>query len=448
MQAPGDLALAPGLPAARGVTQIWKVLGWVWVPTSSGFRRVPQEPCERIRNLLDSRTDTMNVYRTETPRWDFSPFPWLAVIAIALVGLIASAYLAYLHYAVHTKIGYSSFCAYSKTVNCDTVAQSPYSVFLGVPVAVWGVLGYALVLFLSFLGLREDHSGRRLWILAYFIAALFGLVSLLLGAVSAFVIQSKCVICMFTYGLNVLLFLFTMAVRSKRRVKIWPGIGEDVQFLVKRVRLTGPVFGFLLLASVAMIAFFPSYWKMPPTVPSSGLEHGVTEDGRPWIGTKNAKLTILEFTDYQCFYCRKAHFLLKELLHKHKGAIKVIYYPFPLDKNCNPRFEETHYQGSCDLAFWALTGLKSGKFWDMHDALFERQWDGEITLKRLASVVGADYELLKTELEDPDIRKLVFDSVVLGNRLGITATPGFVVEGRVYMGKIPEEIILKRLGSL
>ncbi|MBI4773817.1 MAG: thioredoxin domain-containing protein [Deltaproteobacteria bacterium] len=390
----------------------------------------------------------MNVYRTETPRWDYSPLPWLGVIAIALAGLVASGYLAYLHYAVHTKIGYSSFCAYSKTVNCDTVAQSPYSVFLGVPVAVWGILGYALMLFLSFLGLREDHSGRRLWILVYFISALFVLVSLVLGAVSALLIKSKCVICMFTYGLNLLLFFFTMSVRSKRRVKIRPGIGDDVRFLIQRLRLTGPAFGSLALLSVVMIAFFPSYWKMPPTAPSSDLEHGVTEEGRPWIGAKNARLTILEFTDYQCFYCRKAHFLLKDLLYRHKGAIKIVYYPFPLDKNCNPRVEETQHEGSCDLAFWTLAGLRQGKFWEMHDALFERRWDGgELTLKELASMVDADYDQLKTQLEDPDIRKLLFESAALGNRLGITATPGFVVEGRVYMGKIPEEIILDRLGS-
>ncbi|MBU4035957.1 MAG: hypothetical protein KKA35_05965, partial [Proteobacteria bacterium] len=43
---------------------------------------------------------------------------------------------------MYTDIGYESFCAISKAINCDTVSQSPYSVFLGVPLAIWGVAGY------------------------------------------------------------------------------------------------------------------------------------------------------------------------------------------------------------------------------------------------------------------------------------------------------------------
>ena len=81
------------------------------------------------------------------------PFPvyYATVIVLAIAGLIDSIYLAVSHYRVYTDIGYKSFCAISKAINCDTVSQSPYSIFLGMPVPIWGVIGY--IFFLLLLGL-------------------------------------------------------------------------------------------------------------------------------------------------------------------------------------------------------------------------------------------------------------------------------------------------------
>ncbi len=72
------------------------------------------------------------------------PFPvylW-TIILLAIVGLADSIYLAISHYRIYTDIGYRSFCAISKAINCDTVSQSAYSIFWGVPVPVWGIIGY------------------------------------------------------------------------------------------------------------------------------------------------------------------------------------------------------------------------------------------------------------------------------------------------------------------
>jgi uncharacterized membrane protein len=67
-------------------------------------------------------------------------FYFLPVCSLVIVGLAASCYLAISHYRVYTDIGYSSFCAISKAINCDTVSQSPYSIFMELPVPIWGVL--------------------------------------------------------------------------------------------------------------------------------------------------------------------------------------------------------------------------------------------------------------------------------------------------------------------
>src|SRR3954452_1832640 len=73
--------------------------------------------------------------------------PLIAAAALASAGLVLAVMLVREHASAHA--GGVSFCAISEYVNCDRVAMSPYSVVLGVPVAAWGALGYALALLLA-----------------------------------------------------------------------------------------------------------------------------------------------------------------------------------------------------------------------------------------------------------------------------------------------------------
>jgi len=73
---------------------------------------------------------------------------YYTVLSIGLIGLFVSTYLSYSHYRVYTDVGYKSFCAISKAINCDTVSQSAYSIFWGLPVPVWRISPNHLFLFL------------------------------------------------------------------------------------------------------------------------------------------------------------------------------------------------------------------------------------------------------------------------------------------------------------
>jgi uncharacterized membrane protein len=92
-----------------------------------------------------------------------NPFPFPAyfgtVVILAFGGLSASIYLSINHYRNYTDIGYKSFCAISRAINCDTVSQSTYSIFLGVPVAVWGVIGH--IFFLLFLPFASGKMAKK-----------------------------------------------------------------------------------------------------------------------------------------------------------------------------------------------------------------------------------------------------------------------------------------------
>ena len=117
--------------------------------------------------------------RAAGPHW--KPFsmqrrPRTITIALLLtaVGLLVSLDLMRLHYKVHTDPSYHSFCAMSDTFNCQTVAESQYAVFAGMPIAAWGALGYAGLLVLLAASWSSGLSAPGLLAALLFSAAAVG----------------------------------------------------------------------------------------------------------------------------------------------------------------------------------------------------------------------------------------------------------------------------------
>jgi uncharacterized membrane protein len=104
----------------------------------------------------------------------FSVYFW-AVVILAFCGLADSIYLSISHYRVYTDIGYRSFCAVSKSINCDTVSQSPYSIFLGLPVPVWGIVGYVFFLLLLPLAWNPPAENKRIWPVLFLVSLAFSI---------------------------------------------------------------------------------------------------------------------------------------------------------------------------------------------------------------------------------------------------------------------------------
>ena len=181
------------------------------------------------------------------------PFPaylW-TVAVLAVAGLIDSIYLAISHYRVYTDIAYSSFCAISKSINCDTVSQSPYSIFFEVPVPVWGIIGYTF--FLLFLPLAGSKAAdkKRIWPALFLVSLIFSLYSIILALISTFEIHSYCIMCILTYGINFMLLFYTWMIRKRfDNAGIIDGLKHDIRFLGNRKKQ-----GILLFAPLAVGVF-------------------------------------------------------------------------------------------------------------------------------------------------------------------------------------------------
>jgi uncharacterized membrane protein/protein-disulfide isomerase len=371
------------------------------------------------------------------------PFPcyFWTVMVITLLGLAAAVSLAVSHYRLFTDPAYSSFCAISKSINCDTVSQSPYAVLWGVPIAVWGVLGYLSFLLMLLLSLGPSANHQRVWTLLFSMALGFSGYSLALAAISTFLIGSYCILCIALYAVNLLLLFFSWIVR--RRFNSGPffrALGDDLRHLSPRRPLNAIIIAGLLAVVTGVKAGYPEYWLFHPAPLSAQIAAGVTPEGRPWIGAERPALEIIEFADYQCFQCKKMYYHLRELVAKYPEKIRLVHVHSPMDHEFNPMVKTPFHIGSGKMALLAIHATAEGKFWDIHDLLY--QWGGdsqEIDLHELASRAGLSADRLAEALENKGIREKLAADIRLGIKHAVQATPSYLIEGKVYQGTIPPE---------
>lgn len=375
------------------------------------------------------------------------PFPvyfWPAFI-LSVGGFADSIYLSISHYRVYTDIGYSSFCAISKSINCDTVSQSPYSILLGVPVPVWGVLGYLVFLLMLVNAKGEWHRQKNGWAVLQLIALFFSLYSVVLAFISTYYVHSYCIMCILSYGINLLLLFYIWIIRKRFYLpSLCIGLRQDI-LLLWRNSITrwsaGLIFSMMLVAIIA----FPSYWQYSAELPLGTLATGITDDGHPWIGASHPKLEITEYTDYLCFQCRKMHRYLRRLVARYPDDIRIVHRHFPMDHAINPLVKEPFHNGSGKMAILALYANEQGKFWQVNDILFEKgSKREEVDLRELALQTGVDLSGMRKALsERTDLQMLLAKDIWAGMKLDITGTPAYVIDGNVYLAQIPPEIIRK-----
>jgi uncharacterized membrane protein/protein-disulfide isomerase len=372
----------------------------------------------------------------------FSVYFWTIVI-LAVAGLIDSVYLSISHYRVYTDIGYRSFCAISKAINCDTVSQSPYSIFIGVPVPVWGIFGHAFFLLLLSFAKTRDAVPKRIWTLLFLLALAFSIYSLILAGISTFLIHSYCIMCIVSYAISFLLLFYTWIIRRRFECEgIIDGLKGDIRFLATQKAKCLALFVSFAIGIIGLILFFPPYWQLNTPKLSSQIPTGITENGHPWIGAEKPVLTITEFADYQCFQCKKMHFFLRQLIVEHPGKIRLIHRHFPMDHAFNPIVKAPFHVGSGKMALLAIYAASKDKFWQMNDVLYANVNKAKaLNIKELAQAVGLNPEELGHSVNNPLIRKKLQRDILSGLKLQMSGTPAYIINKEVHQGQIPPEII-------
>lgn len=148
--------------------------------------------------------------------------------------------------------------------------------------------------------------------------------------------------------------------------------------------------------------------------------HGFKPDERMCLGQKEAKVTLVEFADFECPACAQVRPAL-EAFAQSRPEVRLCYLPFPLSAHPNG-------MRAGQAAFWAR---EKGKFWQMHDLMFEHQSDlGPQSLARLAQKLGLSAEELSRELESKKYLDELNASREAGVAAGVDGTPSLFLNGR------------------
>ena len=148
-------------------------------------------------------------------------------------------------------------------------------------------------------------------------------------------------------------------------------------------------------------------------------------------GAADAQITLVEYGDYQCPTCARYHPIVMELLNRYAGKFKLEYHHFPLVQM---------HSNAMAASVAAEAAGEQGKFWEMHDLLFERQleWgdlrqpnpNAEAVFLQYALLLGLDSNKFMQAIRSPVTRDRVLADVTLGNPI-VKGTPTFVLDGQV-----------------
>ena len=165
--------------------------------------------------------------------------------------------------------------------------------------------------------------------------------------------------------------------------------------------------------------------------PPPAIRVEVSTEGAPIRGAAGAPVTVVEFSDFECPFCKQTHPTLKQLLERYPDKVRLAYRDFPLD-SIHPQARRAAEAARC--------AQDQGKFWEYHDALFTQSPQLALEdLRRYAGQVGIDVTKFDSCLAAGTHKAAVQRDLDEGNRLGITGTPAFFVNGRTLTGAQPLE---------
>jgi thiol-disulfide isomerase/thioredoxin len=154
-------------------------------------------------------------------------------------------------------------------------------------------------------------------------------------------------------------------------------------------------------------------------------------------------VTIVEFSDFQCPFCKRLAGTLHQLQAEYPKDVRLAYVQFPMNQDCSKAdLKKTLHPEACHAAAASVCAGKQGKFWEMHDALFDAQASlGADEYRSLADTLGLDAAAFASCLDAPGTQAAVVADTEAGAALGATGTPTFFVNGRELAGAQPIEVL-------
>jgi len=344
----------------------------------------------------------------------------LLLLGVALLGLFDSLYLLW----SYTSPSRPMVCV---GTGCDAVRASAYSHVMGMPMPIFGVLGYTVLAILMISEALLPADSAR--VARYLVAALSGfgfLVSLYLEYLQAFVIHAYCAWCV-TSGVA----MTVLAVLSLYDLAHPALPAEPAARLVQaRQHFALCVAGLL----VGVPAFYGlmghGHLPPPPQTSSDTLAERLVRPNSHVTGNSQAAVTVVEFGDFECSNCAVAESAARNVRNQYGNRIRFVFRQFPLTR-IHPFAERAAQASEC--------AADQGKFWEAVDKIYAHQADlSDDGLKRDAAELGLDQTQFNQCLASGAAAARVQQDMADGKALGIDGTPTFFIGQKRIVGALPE----------
>ncbi len=362
----------------------------------------------------------------------------IAITILCIIGLILSFDLVYIYIKTSFLEGApKSFCSINSFVDCDGVAVTDKAFFMGVPLAIWGVILYLLFLFLNFVDkIREKINFPLLNVFknpSSYIATigLFAFcVSVSLACVSIFNIQKICILCFMTYFIN--LFIALIAVKKDFFLS---DIKTTVLDFMAGVREYTTLFLAVCLIAVSILGYFQQSLTLAPVIKKnksikqfSSLKTNIYAIEGNNLGNPDGDVSVYVYGDFMCPFCRVMNIMLHKLALDDKN-VGIYHVNFPLDMACNPTVTKKIHPGSCILSKYALAAQYQGNYWGMVSAIYNKLPKDEKEILNAAKAIGLDSNKLYADAHSKQIDEYLENQVYRGINEKIMGTPTIIIDG-------------------
>jgi protein-disulfide isomerase len=383
-------------------------------------------------------------------------------IILAIIGIAISSYTLNHHLMVQEMGQTDSFCNINDTFSCDDVAKSEFSEDpYGNPLGIYG-MGYFLGLIgLLLVSLKKNESLSRDALHTYAFLVGIGLItSVVLGSISYFKVGALCISCVGIYLTTATQALALWFQRSTLP-KSWSikGLSNGAIYPIAMLVITIGAFQWLKPMNTRNLTLDTpqntqelgailkqlqeqqqeAEVEVAPIPINRSAYDGSGEDYRK--GSDEAKVVIVEFADFECPACGYASQTLRQLYSEFGEQIQIVFKNYPLDQSCNTNLNREIHATACKSAIYARCAGRHGKFWEMHDQLFDNQRKiDEERLKLWALEIGLNEGQIKACLEDESILTKIKDDIALGDKLGVKGTPTVFINNRKVNARSIDEL--------
>lgn len=346
----------------------------------------------------------------------------------------------------------------SEKLDCSKVEASIFSNVYGVPTASFGVLFFLAFLLHLLIGRpRPRVEGEEdspltdpFWCVVALYSAAGLAVSILLAAISGFLIGGFCSGCTIVYLISLVNVALAIRVSVVEYIAmaisgfpaLWTGFvrafGDERAAGTEWTRRATLLFVFAAApAALGLPAIYVARSRTAQAIKAYQAQRVVIFRHNELMiddGPENAPLEIVVFADFMCPACQEFQPKLKKLLEGFpRDRYRIIYKLFPMEKECNPIMEKLQgeHKGACDLAAMGQALDKHGKFWEFYGDLYKAKHTALYdSLKAISLKAGIEYIDWVTLAKSDANRKQVGSDIFEGVAVKMTSLPSVFINGR------------------